>query len=267
MMLLVSLAVLSLVFPARAEVPALITGTWRMTGTPRGDGDFLHDEFTQHANGSYTGKGWGTWSEDLTSGTNNYTYSGITSDAVCETDASTGAVTHRSKWTLVEDWDLGANPMPDWNTPAGQKYVFCAYNTYDDATDIMTVTNYRGNETIALSVDPGACPATAQEAATKGLSWAARTYDAGSLTYECVADCVPWACDAADAEDAAASPSTDAADAAASPSTDAADAAASPSLVLVDDDESAACMRGRTNTRVRITLLVAALGTLGLYKA
>ena len=137
MMLLVSLAVLSLVFPARAEVPALITGTWRMTGTPRGDGDFLHDEFTQHANGSYTGKGWGTWSEDLTSGTNNYTYSGITSDAVCETDTSTGAVTHRSKWTLVEDWDLGANPMPDWNTPAGQKYVFCAYNTYDDATDIM----------------------------------------------------------------------------------------------------------------------------------
>jgi hypothetical protein len=34
----------------------------------------------------------------------------------------------------------------------------------------------------------------------------------------------------------------------------------------VDDDESAACMRGRTNTRVHITLLVAALGTLGLYK-
>ena len=135
--------------------------------------------------------------------------------------------------------------MPSWNTPAGQKHVFCGYNTYDDATDIMTVTNYVGDETIALSVDPGACPATAQEAETKGLSWAAETNDPVSYTYECVADCVPWACDA----------------------TDAADAAASPSLVLVDDDESAACMRGRTNTRVRITLLVAALGTLGLYKA
>jgi len=108
------------------------------------------------------------------------------------------------------------------------------------------VTNYRGNETFALSVDPGACPETAQEAETKGLSWAATTYDSTSwtYTYECVADCVPWACDAADA----------------------ADAAASPSLVLVDDDESAACMRGRINTRVHITLLVAALGTLGLYK-
>ena len=239
--LLVSLAVLSLVFPARAEVPAMFTGTWRMTGMPRGDGNFLHDEFTQNANGDYTGKGWGTWSENITSGTNNYTYSGITSDAVCETDASTGAVTHRSKWTFVEDWDLGANPMPSWNTPAGQKHVFCGYNTYDDANDIMTVTNYRGPEYIALSVDPGACPATAQEAATNGLSWAAETNDPVSYTYECVADCVPWACDAADA-------------------------AASPSLVLVDDDESAACMRGRTNTRVRITLLVAALGTLGLYK-
>ena len=248
MMLLVSLAVLSLVFRVRAEVPAMFTGTWRMTGMPRGN--LLHDEFTQNANGDYTGKGWGTWSENITSGTNNYTYSGITADAVCETDASTGAVTHRSKWTFIEDWDLGANPVPSWNTPTGQKHVFCGYNTYDDANDIMTVTNYRAPEYIALSVDPGACPATAQEAATNGLSWAAETNDPVSYTYECVADCNPWACDTADAADAA----------------DAVDAAASPSLVLVDDDESAACMRGRTNTRVRITLLVAALGTLGLYK-
>ena len=231
MMILASLALLSLVSPARAEVPALITGTWRMTGMPRDNGEWLYDEFTQNANGDYTGKGWGVWDVPV-SGTNNYTYSGVTSDAVCETDASTGAVTHRSKWTFIRDWDLGANPMPSWNTPTGQKYVYCGYNTYDDANDIMTVTNYRGDEMTPLSDDPGACPATAQEAATNGLSWAAEPNEY-VYTYECVADCNPWACDA---------------------------------LVIVDDDESAACMRGRTNTRVRITLLVAALGTLGLYE-
>ena len=55
MMLLVSLAVLSLVFRVRAEVPAMFTGTWRMTGMPRGN--LLHDEFTQNANGDYNGRG------------------------------------------------------------------------------------------------------------------------------------------------------------------------------------------------------------------
>ena len=194
MMLLVSLAVLSLVFRVRAEVPAMFTGTWRMTGMPRGN--LLHDEFTQNANGDYTGKGWGTWSENITSGTNNYTYSGITADAVCETDASTGAVTHRSKWTFIEDWDLGANPVPSWNTPTGQKHVFCGYNTYDDATDIMTVTNYRGPEYIALSVDPGACPATVQEAATNGLSWAAEATTPCRTRHESSGTATPWACDA-----------------------------------------------------------------------
>ena len=196
MMLPVSLAVLSLVFPARAEVPALFTGTWRMTGMPRDDGQYLYDEFTQNANGDYTGKGWGTWSDDLTSGTNNHTYSGITSDAVCETDATTGAVSHRSEYTMILDYDLGANPMPSWSTASGQKHVFCGYNTYDATTDIMTVTNYEGSETFALSADPGACPATAQEAATS-LSWSAVTTES-SYTYECVADCNPWACDATD---------------------------------------------------------------------
>merc|ERR1712216_88451 len=103
MMLPISLAVLSLVFPARAEVPALYTGTWRSTGMPRGE----YHESTQNANGSYTGKGWGTWSDDLTSGTNNYTVSGITSDAVCETDATTGAVSLRYKYTSIQDCTSG----------------------------------------------------------------------------------------------------------------------------------------------------------------
>jgi len=192
MMLPISLAVLSLVFPARAEVPALYTGTWRSTGMPRGE----YHESTQNANGSYTGKGWGTWSDDLTSGTNNYTVSGITSDAVCETDATTGAVSLRYKYTSIQDWDLGANPMPSWSTASGQKRVFCGYGTYDATTDIMTVTDYEGSETFALSDDPGACPTTAQEAAT-GLSWSAVTTES-SYTLECVADCNPWACDATD---------------------------------------------------------------------
>ena len=82
MMILASLALLSLVSPARAQVPALITGTWRMTGMPRDNGEYLYDEFTQNANGDYTGKGWGTWDVPV-SGTNNYTYSGVTSDVVC----------------------------------------------------------------------------------------------------------------------------------------------------------------------------------------
>ena len=226
MMLLVSLAVLSLVFPARAEVPALFTGTWRMTGMPRDDGQYLYDEFTQNANGDYTGKGWGTWSDDLTSGTNNHTYSGITSDAVCETDATTGAVSHRSEYTMILDYDLGANPMPSWSTPSGQKHVYCGYNTYDATTDIMTVTNYEGSETFALSADPGACPATAQEAATS-LSWSAVTTET-SYTYECVADCNPWACDA---------------------------------TVLVDDAESAAVSNGCAKCLLG-TVLVAGLGIL-----
>jgi len=225
MMLLVSLAVLSLVFPARAEVPALFTGTWRMTGMPRDDGQYLYDEFTQNANGDYTGKGWGTWS-DPASGTNNYTYSGITSDGVCETDATTGAVSHRSEYTMILDYDLGANPMPSWSTPSGQKHVYCGYNTYDATTDIMTVTNYEGSETFALSADPGACPATAQEAATS-LSWSAVTTET-SYTYECVADCNPWACDA---------------------------------TVLVDDAESAAVSNGCAKCLLG-TVLVAGLGIL-----
>ena len=194
MMLLVSLAVLSLVFPARAEIPALFTGTWQMTGMPRDDGQWLHDEFTQNANGDYTGKGWGNW-EGLTSGTNNYTYSGITSDGVCETDATTGAVTFRSQWTYIEDWNVGANPQPTWSkTPSGQKLVGCGYNTYDTTTDIMTAIHYRSTETTALSVDPGACPATAAEAAA-GLSWAPETFVGGPFLFKCVADCNPWACD------------------------------------------------------------------------
>ena len=192
MMLPISLAILSLVFPARAEVPALYTGTWRSTGMPRGD----YHEFTQNANGSYTGKGWGTWSDDLTSGTNNYTVSGITSDAVCETDATTGAVSVRYEYSMILDYDLGANPMPSWNTPSGQKQVICGYNTYDTTTDIMTVTTYNHEDTtIALSVDPGACPATANAAATTSGWW---TSTADVYTYQCVANCADWACDSTD---------------------------------------------------------------------
>ena len=195
MMLLVSLAVLSLVFPARAEIPALFTGTWHLTGMPRQNGQWLHDEFTQNANGDYTGKGWGNW-DGLTSGTNNYTYSGITSDGVCETDATTGAVTFRSEWTMIENYDVGANPEPTWSTPSWRKWVWCGYNTYDTTTDIMTVTTYNHEDTtIALSVDPGACPATSNTAATTSGWW---TSTATVYTYECVANCADWACDSTD---------------------------------------------------------------------
>ena len=192
MMLLVWLAVLSLVFPARAEIPPLFMGTWHLTAVIPDDDDWLHDEFTMNASGEYTGKGWGTWS-DPASGTNNYTYHGVVSDAVCETDATTGAVSFRSKYTVIEDYDVGANPQPSWSTAFGQKMVNCGYNTYDATTGIMTVTSYRSSETTALSVDPGVCPATARGAAT-GLSWAPETRSR-TLTYRCVADCNPWACD------------------------------------------------------------------------
>jgi hypothetical protein len=195
MMILASLALLSLVSPARAEVPALITGTWRMTGMPRDNGEYLYDEFTQNANGDYTGKGWGTWDVPV-SGTNNYTYSGVTSDVVCETDATTGAVSVRYEYSMILDYDLGANPLPSWNTPSGQKQVICGYNTYDTTTDIMTVTAYNHEDTtIALSVDPGACPATANTAATTSGWW---TSTADVYTYKCVANCADWACDSTD---------------------------------------------------------------------
>lgn len=244
MMLLVSLAVLSLVFPARAEIPALFTGTWHLTGMPRQNGQWLHDEFTQNANGDYTGKGWGNW-DGLTSGTNNYTYSGITSDGVCETDATTGAVTFRSEWTMIQNYDVGANPEPTWSTPSWRKWVWCGYNTYDTTTDIMTVTNYRSNETTALNVDPGACPATAAEAAA-GLSWAPETFGGDPLPYKCVADCNPWACDET------ASP--------ASPSDD----DESEPIVLLDDDESAAVSTDRAERSLVPTLVAGLLGAFGL---
>ena len=233
MMILASLAVLSLVSPARAEVPALITGTWRMTGMPRDNGQYLYDEFTQNANGDYTGKGWGTWS-DPASGTNNYTYSGVTSDVVCETDATTGAVSVRYEYTMIHDYDLGANPMPSWNTPSGQKRVLCGYNTYDATTDIITVTNYQ-SEHVALSVDPGACPATANVAATTSGWW---TSTANTYTYECVANCADWACDSTDSTD-------------------------STTPVIVEDAESAGV--GKTGVGAFCSLVATLIITLALW--
>tara|TARA_B110000977_G_scaffold72086_1_gene97647 strand:- start:7 stop:2268 length:2262 start_codon:yes stop_codon:yes gene_type:complete len=188
--LLASLVVASLVSSARAELPALITGTWRMTGMPRGDGKWTYDEFTEHANGSWTGKGWGVWS-DPASGTNNYTVTGNVSDAVCETNATTSAVTFRHKYTMVETYDVGANPIPSWGTPSGKHEVRCGYNTYDAATETMTVHVYYG-EMFDLGVDPGDCPATDEEAAT-GINWISLLSDV-TYTFKCVADCNAWAC-------------------------------------------------------------------------
>ena len=92
---------------------------------------------------------------------------------------------------MIHDYDLGANPMPSWNTPSGQKRVVCGYNTHDATTDIITVTSYQ-SEHVALSVDPGTCPATANLAATTSGWW---TSTAATYTYECVANCADWACD------------------------------------------------------------------------
>jgi hypothetical protein len=128
MMILASLAVLSLISPARAEVPALITGTWRMTGMPRDNGEYLYDEFTQNANGDYTGKGWGTWDVPV-SGTNNYTYSGVTSDVVCETDATTGAVSVRYEYSAIFDYDLGAICLRTYQTCLNKRGTTASLST------------------------------------------------------------------------------------------------------------------------------------------
>jgi hypothetical protein len=85
----------------------------------------------------------------------------------------------------------------------------------------MTVTTYdHENNTIALSVDPGACPATANTAATTSGWW---TSTAATYTYECVANCADWACDSTDSTN----------------STDSTDSTDSTNPLVVEDAESA----------------------------